>query len=1031
MPLLPESQLINDFSGGWNPSVDATGGPKNVLLKMNNLTLDEQGAITLCGGVDKISTVMPAAAHTIYSKFLNSVRYRYAALQNGTIRRNDSAIIAGGHTSLAAFGSAYDYVFICSGDLRLKDTGTDITNLYVNDPSNTFGAHSEITIFSGALDGTYTWVQVKVERNAAFEAKSQAGLETTPLLVSGTTAGIRLTKIATSEEANEIWLYRRGGNLDKYYRVAVINTGYDFTLETNTWVDTVSDEDALIENITLNDFRNTLSLTDTPDPILAMVGPVYGRMLYFTYKSILISDLYDPTSYDTRYVVNIAGSNSERFLWAKKVGENTILVGTSKDIYVLTGTFVELPDGFLDVYYRGLGVASPPIAYDATVHGDSVYYMAADGWRGINSTGATQLLSAGTTNLLYQGKTRYGYAPAIIAAPGDIRFSCAVVKNKLWCVVPYSLSNRRMEVYDFVKNYWRPVNISPNVIFAEEDNNLFGFFPDDLFLRSIDTPSKLVDIGGSGLGQAVTLMTPFFNPGEAQGVKNTNTTLVMRIKAKIGGGSINVYGYRDDSETALFLGNLVATSAVEDIVIDLENLTGIPTILPFGVAKSWRFELSGTVQDLLINSIYIEYRANSRQLSRLFTTSTNFGHAGRKRCSGFKFTINGGVGLLFTPIVDGVTLTSLSINTGGQTQTVIYNSSVDIVGKDFVFSIVPSALGNPSVSNNTQFFEMYSEIEPINLELFPPALNRVVVPSTNYGTKARKRLYSIPFKIDTRGANVVCTPKIDNIVGAGVTINSSYPKTFDLKALLADLVPLLGVDFEYTFTGTGFEFYGMLEMKDFETFPTPVNLHVIHGTNLGTANKKKLGSWPFVLENILGDIYFTHVIDGVPGAATLLTTPSGKRTHFYYFPTPTYGVDVAGFLFTLDPLHTFELYGFEKPEVLQILPPARRFYTFTAKELFKYGRIKSLAIRLISFTNTTIPYKLYFSDTLDVSGSLTVSNGIEDIKDITLPSTTGGRLLRIELGPVSNDFHIFYINAQAAKTGRDTEFEWITLEAAE
>src|SRR2546430_5791139 len=51
-------------------------------------------------------------------------------------------------------------------------------------------------------------------------------------------------------------------------------------------------------------------------------------------------------------------------------GENQVIIGTTEEVYILTGTFITMPDGTLDVYIRGLGVEETPISIDVAGNGN-------------------------------------------------------------------------------------------------------------------------------------------------------------------------------------------------------------------------------------------------------------------------------------------------------------------------------------------------------------------------------------------------------------------------------------------------------------------------------------------------------------------------------------------------------------------------------------------------------------------------------------------------------------------------------------
>src|SRR5688500_7510466 len=99
---------------GWNPSQDKVNGTPNQLLRMDNLYLDEDGAISLVPGISDIAGPFSAAVVNCYSKTLGTTKHRYVALQNGEIQRSSgggfSTIVSGGTGAVSVFASTFGQV---------------------------------------------------------------------------------------------------------------------------------------------------------------------------------------------------------------------------------------------------------------------------------------------------------------------------------------------------------------------------------------------------------------------------------------------------------------------------------------------------------------------------------------------------------------------------------------------------------------------------------------------------------------------------------------------------------------------------------------------------------------------------------------------------------------------------------------------------------------------------------------------------------------------------------------------------------
>jgi len=693
--------IFKDFSAGWIPSDDAINGRRTGLLKMDGVTLDDNGSLILQQGTKKDQGPYAANAHSLFYKLMCGERRAYLGLEDGSVWRNSTNLVAAGagSTDRIAFGVYGPYVLIFSGAQRLKDScddgildlgltppdiapiinpfsvtpilgnpagtggiagtfasfaqmygtvagtateldisttnigqnyrsaaavngtkqgytsidlhGTEddtftfklkvddvsklsnvpitgattgvislifllkpaqtalddlgpsyvvqfsqgdllaqglvdnqwttisckrsdfvrsnvdkdrpygwqqVTGCVIFCASDSFGAAANFAFKDfilypnvtptdqdvlGPLNGTYEWVQVNVFNNGSYTAMSKPSPITDDVdLANGYVEVIPIDPTITEPQANEVWIYRRGGTLQFFYRVLRILMD-----DLGDRIDNMSDVDALALGEVLNTNLLSSNSTDLPEDIIDMVGPIFGRMVYFSSTQIYFSAINNPDAYDPRNTMKLASDDTETFQWARKVSENIIMIGTLKDVYIITGTFTSFPDGALDVYLRNLGVNKPPISRFATVYNGSVIYFASQEWIILSPTGQYQSLVSPNTDVLYTGQTRYGYGgvPSYLDTP-DISYSCVVAKNKLWVVVPtitdyvtppgaISTWTYRMEVFDFGRKYWRPVPFSPFLLAIADDEALYGFFNENKSSMYMDDPfTKLLNI---------------------------------------------------------------------------------------------------------------------------------------------------------------------------------------------------------------------------------------------------------------------------------------------------------------------------------------------------------------------------------------------------------------------------------------------------------------------------------------------------------------------------------------------------------
>src|ERR1700741_1888107 len=126
MPLTKTS-----WPNGWTPDADQVNGDPSGLLRMDNLQLEETGALSLVRGIQALNLHIPDWVDRLYSRLIGNTEYIWAALNVTTtyvIRSSNNfasftAILTSGG-SRTAFGEAFGNVLISSGTQRLKDNGT-------------------------------------------------------------------------------------------------------------------------------------------------------------------------------------------------------------------------------------------------------------------------------------------------------------------------------------------------------------------------------------------------------------------------------------------------------------------------------------------------------------------------------------------------------------------------------------------------------------------------------------------------------------------------------------------------------------------------------------------------------------------------------------------------------------------------------------------------------------------------------------------------------------------------------------------
>lgn len=273
-------------------------------------------------------------------------------------------------------------------------------------------------------DITYEYIYVRDD--GTYVAKSGPSAHSANLVFHKEGATMTVTN-PTDTQVTQIWLFRLGGTLDLYYRVATkavaAYTG------TTTIDDVTSDTDALTLNITLESDNQVPA-----NNIIGISDDYYTRIFALTSDGKLYpSRKLNPDGFSSGQAITVGGA-SETPYWVKKTFGG-LYVGTSKDIYRLDGTGAENPDGTLDFDLIPLNINSPPINPAVAVDGNILTYMASDGPRLLSGTVSSPLRAE--TDLLWRGYTRYDVGPVNLSG----RFSMAISKNILTIVVPEATGN--------------------------------------------------------------------------------------------------------------------------------------------------------------------------------------------------------------------------------------------------------------------------------------------------------------------------------------------------------------------------------------------------------------------------------------------------------------------------------------------------------------------------------------------------------------------------------------------------------------
>lgn len=248
-----------------------------------------------------------------------------------------------------------------------------------------------------------------------------------------------------NETGGEAWAFLAGGSLQSFFRFATKSSSASGTISIDCLI---SERDAIIADIKL-ETRND----EPPNQIIAIVPPHKNRTIVCTETQVFIGRDGNPDSFAANQVLDVADP-SERILWAIK-SRGEVFIGTTRDIYSLSGSLAELPDGTMDARLEGLGVNSPPIGEFVINEGPFTVYVGADGFRLLQGASSTPI--NWNLDLLVEGYTRHGVSPLNLgSAPG--RFRGGIYNGRLYVMIPEgtsTLSSPVVYVGNLGSKQWR------------------------------------------------------------------------------------------------------------------------------------------------------------------------------------------------------------------------------------------------------------------------------------------------------------------------------------------------------------------------------------------------------------------------------------------------------------------------------------------------------------------------------------------------------------------------------------------------
>jgi hypothetical protein len=114
---------------GWLPSADATNGPKNCLLRADNLVLDDLGILSLRKGSAVLhGPLADLDVHSLYSTVMTGTRYRMAGAGANVYANGVSLATVFAGAGDIIFGSAKGQILMARSTTKKRYDGTTVRN---------------------------------------------------------------------------------------------------------------------------------------------------------------------------------------------------------------------------------------------------------------------------------------------------------------------------------------------------------------------------------------------------------------------------------------------------------------------------------------------------------------------------------------------------------------------------------------------------------------------------------------------------------------------------------------------------------------------------------------------------------------------------------------------------------------------------------------------------------------------------------------------------------------------------------------
>jgi hypothetical protein len=975
------------WSSGWEPNADPIGGSPNALLRMDNLTLEQTGSVSLMRGSAKISdsgffetinrlySRVTDGANLGVSGFPTSAKLRYVSCA-GSVFRNyspgtkslttfDLTLFTGGDTSWAAFGTMYGQNIVCSGTKKFKDDGANQRVLTI--PANAAPTVSvgAAQIIDAAATTWNTWVAIS---GGVVNTSTHVGLAPD---ATDPSSGGRQGEIQWPANAT----------------VATIDT-------TNFGGVTHSDDDGDIFNLVVSGSAISYCTSITvrfllitpPSSSPSLVTDYYETFFGLELGTLPNTDATTSTLTCFRRDFTRAGTNPS-LDWSTVKGIQVILEaghkGSGISIYnmdfcrALTGKYQYYQvDVRRDPNYLEIGLPSPVSAeYTlsqamATVTAHAPDAQATEVWIfRINQYGPT----ATTTPFRVMVLTS-AFTTPFLDTLSDSLVTQDAISDPTAVMRQYAVA-----VPDNIQHIVAP--ISDRCLYFDKDTMYVSY---QLDFGSIDSRHEFTICANASEKILWVRMV-------IDGYVLVGTTKdIYRI----------ISTYEEDSNGLITI-DIRGMGLTQPPISSAYTMWG--TFLVYLSSEGWKY-LAGSVTDTFSGQLSLLYRGFSRQglngINAPQGNSPSFYCASASNRIYCTVVDSAGNGLIhcYDFLLKTWTMWSCQDNQPGviyaeEDGTIIYGTNSS--GDDFLRQFDVGTLLDGATAQSFKFTTIFDDNEV--------ALQRKEVQD---------------FKIDLVADGLTGTITLNGINYDGTTsavalaITLTGTKQFILDASALGSPTRIQVDFTGTATTlhvTGFE----VTYADHTSLLTTL---VVPPMNYGMAQRKRIRILPHVFDTLGNTITITPFADSV-SLAPFSFSSTEKRTALVQITTDAYAVD-WGIRVSGGP---FEYYGAINPAIAQTIPVETTYWQIGPIELNQRGTFRKLRIRMFP-NGASLDVRIFAQDNTIYDKIVTTVPYNEDNYTLEFPMGIGASISRIELR-MSEGFSYYYAELWTKETGNQTEWE--------